>query len=320
MKDIELSVVFSFRNEEENIPELLDRCGRVLAGITSDYELIFVNDASTDRSVDILIAARKKDPRIKSINMSRRFGVAPCVWAGLRHSRGQGVVMMDADLQDPPELIPDLVKKWREGAAVVNTVRLSRAGESKLKLWLTRRAYHILRRASTVGLQVEAGDYKLFDRSVVRELLRLNEKDPYPRGLVAWVGFKQETVHYHREKRFSGETHFPLWGTGPFKNFLAGLLSFSEAPLHVSLVLGFLVSGGAFLYLAAVVIMKVLGMNIPGWSAIMATLLFLGGTQLLVLGVLGLYIGRIYGESKGRPNYIIESMSGIESGPEDNPQ
>lgn len=307
-----ISVVLSFRNEEENISELVSRLQKALASTGMDHELIFVNDASTDGSLEILKRLHAADKRVKVINMSRGFGYPECVLAGMRMAGGDAVVYMDTDLQDPPEIIPDMVKKWREGADVVYTTRLSRAGENAFKMWLTKKAYRVLNLFTNINLPVDSGDFKLLGRRVVDELLRLQEKDPFIRGLVSWVGFRQEQTFYHREERFAGRTHYPLLGLGPLKAFVAGLTSFSLAPLSMSLVIGFMVSFGAFLYLAAVIVMKFMGMNLPGWSAIMVTMLFLGGTELFTIGILGIYIGRIYNENKNRPSYIIESRLGFE--------
>ncbi|MDO8426386.1 MAG: glycosyltransferase family 2 protein [Deltaproteobacteria bacterium] len=307
-----ISVVLSFRNEEETIPELVRRLHNSLSPLGFDYELIFVNDSSTDRSLSVLNLLKAGDNAIKIINTSRRFGSTPCVMAGMEYSSGDAVIYMDTDLQDPPELIPELVKKWAEGADVVYTTRLKRDGEGRFKMWLTKRAYRVIKLLSDIDLPVDSGDFKLLDRRVVNELLRLREKDPYMRGLVSWVGFKQAQVFYNREKRFAGKTHYPLFGLGPMRAFVSGLTSFSTAPLSLSLIIGFLVSSGAFFFLVDIVIEKFMGRNLPGWSAIMATMLFLGGTELFTIGILGIYIGRIYNENKRRPNYIIESTSGFE--------
>ncbi|MBI5469355.1 MAG: glycosyltransferase family 2 protein [Deltaproteobacteria bacterium] len=310
-----VSIVLSFRNEEDNIPELVRRLHCSLGSLKPlgiEYELIFVNDASTDGSLELLNALKAGDSTIKIINMSRRFGSTPCVIAGMERSSGDAVVYMDTDLQDPPELIPELVKRWLEGADVVYTTRLTRDGESRFKMWLTRRAYRTIKFFSDVDIPVDSGDFKLLDRRVVKELLRLKEKDPYMRGLISWVGFRHAQVFYDREKRFAGRTHYPLFGLGPLRAFVSGLASFSTAPLSLALVIGFLVSIGAFFFLIDIVIEKFMGRNLPGWSAIMATMLFLGGTELFTIGILGIYVGRIYNENKRRPNYIIESTSGFE--------
>ena len=255
------------------------------------------------------------DRHLKIINMSRDLSVSQCALAGIKQSTGTAVITMDADLQDPPEVIPQLIEKWREGAAVVYTTRLSREGESAMKLLVTKWAYRLLRFTSEMDLPVDSGDFKLMSRHVVNELMKLNEKDPFLRGLVTWVGFKQVPVYYHRAERFAGKTHFRFYGWKAVRNFSSGLTSFSLLPLHASLALGFTVSLGAFVFLAAIIWMKYLGWNIPGWSAIMATMLFLGGTQLMTVGVLGLYLGRVYREVKHRPNYIVESMVGFEDSP-----
>ena len=314
-----LSAVFSFKNEEENLPELIRRMRSALEGergkgFISGYEMIFVNDASTDRSLDILTAEARDRHDIKVISMSRTFGVAPCVLAGLRYAVGDIVIYMDADLQDPPELIPELIKAWREkGADIVHTVRLSRAGEGRVKLLITRLGYYILKKTADINLIPNAGDFKLLSRRVVDQIVRLNEKKPFMRGLVHWVGFKQEAVYYHRQARFSGNSQFAVLGTKVIRNFLeSALISFSDAPLYLVSLTGIVVSLGSFAFLLYIVIQKFLGHNLPGWSAIMVTVLFLGGVQIIALGVIGLYISAIYLETKDRPNYIVESTMGFE--------
>ena len=314
-----ISIILSFRNEEETIPELVGRLHKALGPLGGECELIFIDDASTDNSGPILREMQKTDRTIKVIRMSRRFGTAPCVLAGMEMSKGDAIVYMDADLQDPPELIPALVEEWKKGADVVYTTRKKRAGENNGKMLITKLAYRVLRYFSDIEMPVDSGDFKLLDRRVVDELVKLREKDPFIRGLVSWVGFKHSQVFYDREQRFAGLTHYPLFGLGPLKAFMSGLTSFSTAPLSLSLVVGFMVSSGAFLYLVAIIVMKFLGMNLPGWSAIMAIMLFLGGTQLFTVGILGIYIGRIYGENKHRPSCTIESMSGFEADATDRP-
>src|SRR3989344_746294 len=267
-----LSVVLSFRNEDGVISELVNRLGGALEPLGLDYELIFVNDASTDSSLQLLLEIAGRDPRVKIISMSRTFGVSQCVLAGMSYARGDAVVYMDADLQDPPEVIPELVKNWREGADVVYTTRLDRQGESLFKMWLTKWAYKILRSSSSdFSLPVDSGDFKLLSRRVVRELLQLTEKDPFLRGLVSWIGFKQVSVKYHRDARYAGSTHYPLISLTPWRAFIAGLASFSVMPLYLSLYFGMLISIGSFSYIIAIIVMFFLGWNIPGWSAIMVT-------------------------------------------------
>jgi dolichol-phosphate mannosyltransferase len=312
-----LSVVFSFRNEEDVLPELVRRLRATLTPLDLSYELVFVNDASTDGSLELLLKLHEDDPRIKVINMSRRFGVAPCVIAGLKHASGDAVVYMDADLQDPPELIPQLLKKFEEGHDVVHTTRTKREGENPLKMWLTRQAYRTINAVSDIDIPMNTGDFKLMSRRAVNQLLKLGEYDPFMRGLVRWIGFKQAQVFYERDRRFAGETHFSLLRSiNPIREFIRGLTSFSELPLYFALVVGFIVSAGAFAYLAEIVITRVfLGMHRPGWPAMMVTMLFLGGTILFTIGILGIYIGRIHQDIKRRPPYIIESKIGIPDEP-----
>jgi glycosyltransferase involved in cell wall biosynthesis len=316
----ELSVVLSFRNEEACLPELISRLRKVLADERKaahirGHELVFVNDSSTDSSEMILRAHAVGNNDIRIINMSRNFGVSPCVLAGMEHSSGDLVVYMDADLQDPPELIPELIRAWKSepSVGVVHTVRTNRAGESRLKLAITHMGYRILYMSSSIKLPMEAGDFKLLSREVVDHLVAMKEKRPFLRGLVCWVGFKQKTVNYAREARAGGATKFPVISLKVINNFLdSALISFSDAPLRLATLAGLLVSILALSYIVWVLIEKYRGHNLPGWSAVMTAVLFLGGTQLLCTGLQGLYISSIFQESKHRPNYIIKDTFGFE--------
>jgi len=314
--------VLSFRNEEKVIPELIRRLSRVLGEVSINYELIFVNDASTDSSLQILEQESGTDPHIRIITMSRVFGVAECIVAGLAHASGDAVIYMDSDLQDPPEIIPELVEKWRAGADVVYTVRTARDGEHPLRQICTKLAYRVIRGfTSEVNLTVEAGDFKLLSRRVVSELLKLEEKDPYLRGLVPWLGFKQVPVYYKRHPRAAGETHFPV-----FRNFFKDLLtfkggagtfaiaitSFSMLPVVLLLVFGVLVSSLSLLALVLTIVLKCFGVVLPPSSGLMIAIFFMSGIQLLGLGIIGLYIARIYREARNRPRYIIEDKQGFQ--------
>lgn len=315
-----ISVVLSFRNEEKVIPEIIRRLRNVLddecrGDRIGGYELVFVNDASTDRSLYLLHEAAKGHNDMKIINMSRNFGVSECVIAGMRYTGGDAVIYMDTDLQDPPELIPELISKWRDGdrVEVVYTTRRSRAGEHPVKLWLTSLGYKTLRYVSDIDLPINSGDFKLLSRRAVNELLKLQERNPFLRGLVTWVGFKHAQVLYDRDERYGGETKFPIYSRKVINNFLdSALISFSDMPLKISLLMGFFVSFGAFLFLIFVFIHKLMGWALPGWSAITAIILVLGGVQLMTIGVLGLYIGSIFRETKNRPSYIVESTVGFD--------
>lgn len=310
-----ISVVFSFYNEADVFDELFDRMGRVFRESLSsyDYELVFVNDASTDASLSILRARAAVDPRVKIVNMSRNFGVSQCTMAGMSYATGDAVVMMDTDLQDPPEVIPDLVKRWEEGADVAYTVRTRRDGEPALKMFVTAIGYRVLKGMSDIDMPIQSGDFKLLSRRVVDAVLSLQEKEPFLRGLVRWVGFKQEPVYYNRDPRAGGETHFLFYQSRVLRNFLSGITAFSDLPLIWVFILGIVVSSGAFLYLIAIFVMKYLNWNLPGWSAIMATMLVLGGSQILATGVVGLYVAKIHAEVKRRPNYIVSDTVGFES-------
>ncbi|HAH33133.1 MAG TPA: glycosyltransferase [Elusimicrobia bacterium] len=307
-----LSIVFSFRNEEAILDELLRRVRKVLDSSGIGYELVFVNDDSTDKSLAILLKQRGSDGKIKIINMARRFGVAHCVLAGMKYSKGDAVVVMDTDLQDPPELMLQMIAKWQGGADVVNTVREKRLGENMVKMWITKKAYNIINFVSDIDLPENMGDFKLLSRRVVDELIKLNEYDPYLRGLVRWLGFRQEVIYYTREPRFGGETHFSLFGMGPVKEFIRGITSFSAAPLYLAILLGLTVSAMSFVLIGYVLYTKFHGLTVPGWAGPMVAILFIGGIILFTNGLLGLYIGRIYNQVKNRPHYIVESAHGFD--------
>ncbi len=313
-----VSVVLSFYNEQNVLPELLARLRKVLrgqrdSGLISDYELIFVNDASTDGSLVILHKEHEAENDIVIVDMSRNFGCSECVFAGMKYSKGDVVFYMDADLQDPPEIMPQMIQKWMEDSAVevVYTTRITRAGEHFLKLLITKWGYRMINYISEIDLPVDSGDYKLLSRRFVDDLLKLQEKKPYVRGLISWVGYKQVQVLYHREERFDGRvnTKFPVLSRRVIAGYLdRALISFSSVPLKMSLILGFAVSFCAILYLAVVFYQKIAGLYVPGWPALMAAILFLGGVQLTMLGVFGLYLNTIYLESKRRPNFIVKSV------------
>ena len=295
-----VSVVFSFRNEADNIPTLVSRLDRIFASQPVEYELIFVNDDSTDRSLPILLAEREKNPRVKIVNMSRRFGVAEGVLAGMRAARGDAVVYMDADLQDPPELIPAMIERWRQGAEVVHTVRTHRRGESPLKMWATRMAYRVIQSGSAIELPVDAGDFKLLSRAAVDQLLQVRESDPYLRGLVVWLGFNQVFVPYERDARHAGSTHFPFFSKNPWKTFVVGLTSFSFLPIYVCFALAAIGLGWSLFLLI-----------ISG--PFLAILTFFWATTLAAIGALGIYVIRIYKDVRGRPPYIVKSTIGIDA-------
>ncbi|NQV83152.1 MAG: glycosyltransferase [Rhodospirillales bacterium] len=298
-----VSVVLSFRNEEDVLPELIQRLEDVFAAEKIECELIFVNDNSTDRSLKILNESASGNPHIKIINMSRRFGVSECVMAGIALSSGDAVISMDADLQDPPEVIPDLIAKWQNGAEVVYTVRTERDGEHPLKMWVTRMAYRAINAVSEVDMPVNSGDFRLLSRLACDKLMELGEMDPYPRGLVPWLGFQQEAHYYRRDARAAGEAHFSLLNSlNPYKTFISGLTSFSMAPIFLI----FLIGGGVSLLSLIGLIFSSDGET--GW--VMFALL-LWGSLMFSLGFVGIYVGRTYKDVRGRPRYIIKDTVGF---------
>lgn len=318
-----VSVVLSFFNEADVLPELIRRLratfdALLAAAQIGGYELIFVNDDSTDRSEEILRQEIGLRDDIRLINMSRNFGVSPCVLAGMRHARGDAVVYMDADLQDPPEVIPELIRVWQSDprVEVVHTVRRSRAGESRFKLMLTRAGYVLLRGLSNIDLPVEAGDFKLLSRRAALLVGQLGEKRPFVRGLVRWIGFEQRQVFYDRQPRWSGETKFPVLGPKVIGNFFnSAVISFSDAPLKLATRLGLIFIAVATIAIGSLSIGWLRGGGVPGWSATLVAVVFVGGVQLLSTGILGTYLGSIYWESKGRPNYLVRECVGGEDGP-----
>ena len=294
-----VSVVLSFRNEAETIPALVSRLDRMFDKAEIEYELLFVNDASTDASLTLLLSERERNPRIKILNMSRRFGVSEGVLAGMAASRGDAIIYMDADLQDPPEVIPALLDRWRQGADVVHTVRTQRRGESALKMLATRLAYRVIQSGSAIELPMNAGDFKLLSRATVDQLLHVRESDPYLRGLVAWLGFNQVFVPYERDARHAGRTHFPFFSKNPWKTFIIGMTSFSFLPIYACFALA-----------AAGLVASALLLLFAG--PLFAALTFFWATTLAAIGGVGIFLVRIYKDVRGRPQYIVKSTIGIE--------
>ena len=306
-----ISVVLSFRNERENIPPLVARLHAMFSGAGVDYELIFVNDASDDGSLETLVEQRSRNPRVKVLNMSRRFGVSECARAGMAAASGDATIVMDADLQDPPEVIPQLIDRWRAGADIVHTVRTERRGESAVKMMLTRLAYRIIHLGSSIELPVDAGDFKLLSRAALNHLLALRESDPYLRGLVVWIGFPQAFVPYVRDARHAGRTHFPFFSRNPWKTFAMGLTSFSFMPIFAAIGLA-----GASVIVAALLIARAAVLLLTGGrlttSAALVTIgAFFWATTLVAIAAVGIYVIRIYKDVRKRPEYIVASTLGL---------
>ena len=283
-------------------------------GLDGSAEIILVDDGSTDGSFQVMRKLHEADDRVRVLRMSRNFGHQIAITAGLDHARGDAVVIMDGDLQDPPEVVPALAEKWREGFDVVYAVRDDREGESRVKLTTASWFYRLLGRMSEVAIPRDAGDFRLIDRRVVDAVKAMPEHHRYLRGMFAWVGFDRAGVHYARDARHAGRTKFPMRKMLGFAT--DGIVSFSTVPLRMTLVLGFLVSLAAFVLAIFAVLAKVTGAyTVPGWASITVGVALLGGVQLTVLGVMGEYIARIHDEVKQRPLYLVRDV--LDRGPTD---
>ena len=303
-----ISFVFSFKNEENNLEELIKRVDSSVKKLKNyNYELIFVNDDSDDNSAKILENLQKTFP-ITLINMSRTFGVGPCVLAGFNHAKGDCVVYMDSDLQDPPELLDKLINKYENGADVVHTVRTERLGETKIKLLLTKIAYKLINFLSDINLPSEAGDFKLISKKALSKILDQKESRPYIRGLSVWVGFKQAYVEYVRKPRHEGKTKFPLFSAGPISQFVNGVTAYSLKPLYFGIILGMISIVFSILLIFYAFYMKFTNLAVPGTAGIIITISFFSGIILLTIGITGLYIARIFEEVRGRDAYVIKSI------------
>ncbi len=305
-----LSVVLPAYNEESNVEQAYERLRTVLDNIDLDWwELIFSVDPSTDRTEDTILALREHDSRVKMLRFSRRFGQPSATIAGMDASTGDAVVVMDCDLQDPPELIADLVSQWREGYDVVYAQRRTRAGETWAKKLWAGMAYRVINHIAEVEIPKNTGDFRLMSRRVVENVVALQETHIFLRGLVPLVGFRQTGVLYDREPRAAGSTHYRFYGS--WSHGLSGVVGFSRYPLQVISVGGIILSGLAFLLAIVYLILKLAGVAFPvGNPTIVIVVSFFSGIQLLSLGVMGEYIGRIYDESRQRPRYIVESSYG----------
>lgn len=307
-----ISIIAPIYNEEAVIDELHRRLTPVLEGMNRPFEVLMVNDGSRDRSMEKMVEIVRKDPRYKIVNFSRNFGHQIAITAGMDHAQGDAIVIIDADLQDPPEVIPKLVEKWQEGFDIVYAVREKRHGETFFKKWTAAAFYRTLKKITNVDIPVDTGDFRLMSRRAVEKLKTIRERHRFVRGLVSWIGFPQTGVTFVREERFAGETKYPL--KKMLKFAFDGITSFSFFPLQLATYFGFLVSGLSFLGILVVILMKLFTtVTIPGWSSMIASILFLGGVQLITIGIIGEYIGRIYDEVKQRPLYIVQDLVGLEA-------
>jgi dolichol-phosphate mannosyltransferase len=296
-----VSVVAPMYDEEETVEAFYDRVRRALDG--NRFELILVDDASRDRTPLLLDRLADADPRVKVLHLSRNFGHQAAITAGLEHASGDAVVMLDGDLQDPPEVIPEMLDQWRDGADVVYGVRESRAGESRFKLTTASWFYKIFGRLTKLQLRENSGDFRLLDRRALDAVLSLRERNRFLRGMTVWVGFVQTAVPYRRDARQAGETKYTLRKMVRFS--LDAVASFSSFPLQIATFLGFLFSLIAFVSLPLVVLARVLNIYDAGVPSLLFVVLLLGGIQLITVGIIGEYVGRIYDEVKGRPLYLV---------------
>ena len=303
-----ISFVFSFKNEEKNLEELVKRIDITIDKISNfNYELSFVNDNSTDDSEKILENLQTQFP-ITIINMSRTFGVGPCVLAGFKNANGDCIIYMDSDLQDPPEVVEKLIKEFENGADIVHTVRDKRLGETKSKLFITNIAYRIINFLSDIQLPVEAGDFKLISKRALSKILDQKEFRPYIRGLSVWVGFKQSFVKYVRDPRSSGDAKFPLLSAGPVTEFINGVTAYSLKPLYTGIILGFLTLLFSVCLILYALYMKLTNIAVPGTASIIITISFFSGIILFTLGIMGIYLARVFEEVRGRDRYVIKNI------------
>ena len=304
---MDISVVIPVYNEAKVLHALADRLLPLMESTNCSWEVVFVNDGSADRTWELLQDLRKKEPRISLINLSRNFGHQLAITAGMDHALGDAVIVMDADLQDPPEVLHEMIARWRDGYDVVYGVRTERREETLFKKVSAAAFYRLLDLMTPISIPVDTGDFRLLSRRAIEALRRMPERARYVRGMVAWVGFKQIGVEFQRDARHAGETKYPFRKMVSFA--LDGMISFSAVPLRIATSIGFLMAGATLLYFFYALVMKVaVGTTIQGWTSLIAVVVFIGSTQLLCLGIIGEYVGRIYDEVKSRPLYLIDSL------------
>ena len=312
LESVELSIVIPCYNEENNLDYLFEKLESVLQRIKINYEIICINDGSKDNTLNCLIQYHRRHPEIKILSLSRNFGKEAALTAGLDYATGAAIIPIDADLQDPPELIEELVAKWREGYDVVYGTRRSRPGESWLKRLTAYIFYGTISSMSPTPIPRNTGDFRLLDRRVIEALKQMPERTRFMKGLFGWVGFKQTSILFDRSPRLQGATSWNYWGLWNFA--IDGIASFSLLPLKVWSYVGLSVSLLSLLYASFLVLRTlILGVDVPGYASLMVAVLFLGGIQLLTLGIIGEYLGRVYNEVKQRPLYLIRECYGLES-------
>jgi polyisoprenyl-phosphate glycosyltransferase len=303
-----ISIVIPVYNEAKCLNDLASRLFNLGKEVDDNFEYIFVNDGSSDESGEILRTLEKTKPNVKYISFSRNFGHEAATTAGIDYAGGDAIVIIDADLQDPPELIPELIKKWKEGYQIVYAQRKNRKGEKNLTKFTSWFFYRVFRKISHINIPVDTGDFRLIDRSVANQLLMCRERNRFIRGLVSWTGFKQTPVFYDRDERFAGESKYNLMKRALLA--MDAFLGFSSAPLRIVLLFGIIVCFFSIVMLFVILIQKVfLGIPVKGYALLTSAIFFLSGVQLFVMGLIGEYVGRIYTHSQNRPLYIISEKS-----------
>jgi len=309
MLDKKLSVIVPCKNEEEVLDKFYERTIKVIKQLTTNYEIIFINDGSTDNTLNVMLKLSEKDNNILVIDLSRNFGKELALTAGIDASTGDAVVPIDADLQDPPELIKDMWAKWKEGFDVVYATRTTRQGESFLKKFTAKMFYILMSKIVVINIPKNTGDFRLMDKKVVEALKELRERNRFMKGLFSWVGFKQYSLLYVREPRFAGKTKFKFFKLLDFA--VDGITSFTYSPLRIASFLGFITFLFSMIYALFIVIHRLTTQNdISGYASTIVFILFFGGVQLLSVGLIGEYIGRIYEEVKQRPLYLVKQIYG----------
>ena len=303
MDGIKYSVIIPMYNEQEVIKESHRRLDGVMRPLGEEYELIFVNDGSRDKTMEIMLEIAKNDKHVKIVDFARNFGHQTAVTAGMKYSSGDAVVIIDADLQDPPELIPGMLEKWKEGYEVVYGKRLKREGETKFKLFTAKAFYKVINSLSGNMIPMDTGDFRLIDRAVVDAMNAMPEHNRFLRGMGSWVGFRQYAYEYKRDERWAGTTKYPL--KKMIKLAKDGIISFSSKPLEMLGFLGCAISGLCFLWLLVLIILAICGVFFMQWQLIVSFMGIFAGIILIGMGILGEYIGRIYDEAKGRPLYTV---------------
>ncbi len=311
--EITVSVVIPICNEEESLAALSERLLAVLEGSGETWEVIFVNDGSTDGSADIILGLHQRDPRFKSVAFSRNFGHQVAISCGLDYARGRAVIAMDGDLQDPPEVLPDLLARWRDGYEVVYAVRQERK-ENIFKRTAYKGFYWLMKKISYLDIPLDSGDFSLMDRKIVDLLRAMPERNRFVRGLRSWVGFRQTGYEYERSARFAGTSKYNFGRL--MRLAFDGLVSYSFVPLRLVSNIGLLVSVSALVFMAYIIVVRLAGDKIiEGWTSTVVIVLFLGGIQLLALGIIGEYMGRVFEEVKGRPRYVVGEVLGLPRDP-----